>query len=1068
MTFSTEAEFEEAVIAKLSTVGWHPTVLHRPTEQDLLDNWAQILFDNNRDRDRLNNVPLTNSEMAQLVEQISALRTPLKLNQMVNGKTVSIKRDNPLDPEHLGKEVSLRIYDRAQIAGGSSRYQIAQQPQFSTKQDVYGKRRGDLLLLINGMPLFHLELKGQGIPVGRATDQIRRYAGQGVYTGLFSLVQIFVGMTPNESVYFANPGPDGEFNKDYFFHWANFNNEPVNEWHDVVQQLLSIPRAHQLIGFYTVADDSDGVLKVMRSYQLFAAERISDRVSKTDWERGVQRGGYIWHTTGSGKTMTSFKSAQLIANSKDADKVVFLMDRIELGTQSLAQYRGFADATDDVQETEDTQALVGKLRSADPANTLIVTSIQKMSLVNGKHGIRAADVEMIADKRLVFIVDEAHRTTFGDMLLVIKQTFPHALFFGFTGTPIQELNQKKDSTTATVFGDELHRYSIADGIRDKNVLGFDPIRVDTYSPDKLREEVALRKAGAETVEEVYADPDSGKAEIFEHYTDKKLVPSAGYKDHNNKYVKGIEDIVPASQYQRAEHQAAVVQDTVDNWAKRSRGSKFHAIFATSSIPEAIEYYRLFKEHAPNLKVAALYDPHADEGELKIAKEDGIAELLTDYNARYDQRFRLETHAAYKKDVANRLAHKRPHERILKTPDEQVDLLIVVDQMLTGFDSKWVNTLYLDKVLQYESIIQAFSRTNRLFGPEKPFGTIVYYRKPATMQRNVEAAVKLYSGDQPLGLFVEKLDENLEGMNNTFAAISKVFSDAGFPDFSRNLTEPAERGEFAKQFSLLNHFLEAARVQGFTWGISMYKFDDDTRTIEVALDEPTYHVLALRYRELVDGGGNGGRGDDESYYDIDAHLTTIDTGRIDHDYLNSRFEKYSKALTSNDVSEAELQALLNDVHSQFAHLSQAEQKFANMLLHDIATNDVKLDPSKSLSDYITEYQHTAKTESITRLVTAFGVDPGILGQMLDAGVTEKNLNQFNRFQGLIDTINTQAVIFHFERAEGHSLPEFKARVFATQILKDFILNGELPPHLSQNLNDEDRTPSISQSGPTISA
>jgi len=251
-------------------------------------------------------------------------------------------------------------------------------------------------------------------------------------------------MEPQETKYFANPGPDGKFNQDFYFHWADFNNEPINHWKAIASSLLSIPMAHQLIGFYTVADDTDGVLKVMRSYQYFAANAISTKVAKTDWQNPNPLGGFIWHTTGSGKTMTSFKSAQLIANSKDADKVIFLMDRIELGTQSLLQYQGFADADEDVQATENTGILVTKLKSDDPANTLIVTSIQKMSNINNEdEGLSAHDVQTINAKRLVFIVDEAHRSTFGDMLITIKQTFSKALFFGFTGTPIHDKNNGK-------------------------------------------------------------------------------------------------------------------------------------------------------------------------------------------------------------------------------------------------------------------------------------------------------------------------------------------------------------------------------------------------------------------------------------------------------------------------------------------------------------------------------------------------------------------------------------------------------------------------------------------------
>ncbi len=389
-TFAKESEFEAAVIHQLRQRGWGELdVIKCPSEADLLANWKQILFENNRSKDRLNEVPLTDSEMQQVMEQITALRTPLKLNGFINGKTVAITRDNPADTLHFGKEVSLKVYDRHEIAAGQSRYQIAQQPRYARAAELRNDRRGDLLLLINGMPVIHIELKKSGVPVSQAYNQIQKYAREGVFGGLFSLVQIFVAIEPEEALYFANPGPDGKFNKDYAFHWADFNNEPINHWKSFTASLLSIPMAHQLIGFYTVADEADGVLKVMRSYQYYAAHTISDKVAKTDWKSPNRLGGYIWHTTGSGKTMTSFKSAQLIANSKDGDKVVFLLDRVELGTQTLKAYRDFAGDSNQVQATEHTGVLVKKLKSTDPADTLIVTSIQKMSrLTDDADGLR--------------------------------------------------------------------------------------------------------------------------------------------------------------------------------------------------------------------------------------------------------------------------------------------------------------------------------------------------------------------------------------------------------------------------------------------------------------------------------------------------------------------------------------------------------------------------------------------------------------------------------------------------------------------------------------------------------
>lgn len=826
--FTSELAFEDALVSVLEKdYGWKNGTFNHPTEQDLLDNWASILYENNRGIDRLNGEPLTQGEMAQIVEQVIELRTPMRLNGFINGKTVTITRDNEADQLHFGKQVSLHIYDRQEIAGGRSRYQIARQPHFSTKSKLLPTRRGDLMLLINGMPLIHIELKRSGVSVGQARDQIRKYAHEGVFSRLFSLVQVFVAMNPDETVYFANPGADGDFEA-YNFHWADFDNEPINYWKDVARDLLSIPMAHQLIGFYSVADGKDNALKVMRSYQYFAASRISGKVRQSKWDKASSRGGHIWHTTGSGKTMTSFKSAQLIASSKDADKVVFLVDRIELGTQSLDEYRNFADDSQSVQATEDTDVLRAKLKSDDPANTLIVTSIQKMSNIHEDGGTTAADLERMRAKRIVFIVDECHRSTFGDMMQTIRRTFPCAMFFGFTGTPIHDENQKKQNTTVDVFGDELHRYSIADGIRDRNVLGFDPYKVLTYRDKDLREAVALDQAKASSVQEALSDP--AKKAVYLRFMGLPMASDAIDSDGNP--VHGIEHYVPKSQYRgtdgcgNPEHMAKVVEDIADGWQALSQGGMFHAILATSSIAEAITYYRMFRDQHPELKVTGLFDPSIDNNEGAVYKEDGLVELLEGYNELYGKDYGISNHASFKRDVAARLAHKRPYTGIEKKPDEQLDLLIVVDQMLTGFDSKWVNTLYLDKVLTYEHLIQAFSRTNRLFGPEKPFGTIRYYRYPHTMEKNVEDAVRLYSGERPFGLFAQKLEQNLEWANSLFGQIKSLFEAAGVSGFERLPESEAACAKFAKLFKELTDTLEAAKIQGFCWDELAYEFVHD--------------------------------------------------------------------------------------------------------------------------------------------------------------------------------------------------------------------------------------------------
>ena len=543
--FEKELDFENALCELLPKHGWSTEILHHSTEQELIDNWAGIIYDMNRERERLGNFPLTSTEMQQIIDQVNRCGSPYKVNKFINGKFVCIKRDNPADTVNCGKEVYLKIFDPAEISSGQSRYQIVRQPRFRAANPLAGDRRGDVLLLINGMPVIHVELKRSRVDVSQAVFQLKRYMHEGVFSnGIFSMVQIFVAMTPERTLYFANPGSEHLFQKEFQFHWADFNNNEILEWNRVAAELLNIPMAHQLIGYYTIADDKDSTLKVLRSYQYYATSRICDITHKTNWDDHEHRGGYIWHTTGSGKTMTSFKSAQLIANSNDADKVVFLMDRIELGIQSLDEYRGFAGEDDTIQDTQNTQVLVSKLDSNDLDNRLIVTSLQKMSNVVPGALVPSETIERIGKKRLVFIIDECHRSVFGEMLMSIKHTFPRALLFGFTGTPVFEENAHNEITTGTIFGDMLHKYTIANGIPDGNVLGFDPYRVNTYDDDELREKAAFARLKVHGIEEIEDDEEAMK--VYDQFMHEMQMTDTYTENGETKH--GVEHYLPKQLY----------------------------------------------------------------------------------------------------------------------------------------------------------------------------------------------------------------------------------------------------------------------------------------------------------------------------------------------------------------------------------------------------------------------------------------------------------------------------------------------------------------------------------------
>lgn len=1051
--FVRESAFEQALVDLLPHHGWESNVIVQPTENDLVKNWAAIIYGNNRDISKLGNAPLTDSEMRQIIDQVNLCDSPYAVNKLINGGQVCIKRDNPADTSNCGNEVYLKIFDAREISAGQTRYQIARQPRFKASHPLGGDRRGDVMLLINGMPVIHVELKRSRVDVSQGTFQVKRYTHEGVFgSGIFKMVQIFVAMTPEETLYFANPGAEENFKPEYYFHWADYNNTIISDWRRVVADLLSIPMAHQLVGFYTIADDKDKTLKVLRSYQYFAVNKISSVTHKTNWDIHQHRGGFIWHTTGSGKTMTSFKSAQLIANSGDADKVVFLMDRIELSTQSLDEYRGFAGEDEAVQDTQNTAILLSKLKSIDPDDRLIVTSIQKMSNINSKNGISQAEIDSIGRKRLVFIIDECHRSVFGDMLIGIKNTFTRALLFGFTGTPVFQENARNEIMTETLFGDMLHKYTIANAIPDRNVLGFDVYRVNTYDDNELREKAAFAQLKVKSIEEIEGDEE--KMAIYNKFIDELQMPSTYTEGGQTRH--GIEYYLPKNIYQQDVHHQAVAADIVSSRDRLSKNGKFHAILATQNIAEAIAYYNLFKERYPSLNVVALFDSNIDNSDGGIVKEDALLEMLEDYNRQYSTTFQLSTYGKYKKDVAKRLAHKKPYIGIEHDHDQQIDLLIVVTQMLTGYDSKWVNTLYVDKLMTYVDLIQSFSRTNRLFGPDKPFGIIRYYSFPYTMEQNINDALDVYV-DRPLGVFVDKLEGNLANINQRFLHIRDIFRSHEIANFERLPDTREDRNMFARDFSQMTHLLEAAKLQGFLWEKSDYEFQHgETYTyVKMELDEQTYLTLLQRYRELFEGRGTGGESNDFDY-PVDTYITETGTGTIDAEYINSKFVKFIKNLyTSGPGSELTKEAS-KELHKTFATLSQKDQRTAMVILHDIQSGDLHLSPGKTIYDYITEYQLRELHKQIMILAEATGVNASQFEHILNRGVNEQNLNEFSQFDKLKNTLNLIKTGEFIAKVEGKTIAPRLVMPKADQILREFILDsGSRERILKAYLSDDEK-------------
>ena len=1025
MTFKDENKFEDAVINLLvKEKGWSGGVINYPTEEDLIQNWADILFKINNEVDRLNGVPLNKGEINQLMNQINLLQSPNQRNDFINGKYLIITRENEKDKLHYGKEMSLKIFDRNEIAAGSSIYQIARQPKLKKQDPIERDRRGDFMLLINGLPVIHVELKRSGVSIDHAIYQLKSYMHENKFRGFFSLIQIFIVMNPDDMRYFANPGSADNFNEDYYFYWSNFDNEIRVDWKTICSDFLSIPMAHQLIGYYTIADTRDGVLKVMRSYQIYATRRIVDRVWKKQnnaWAIKDQLGGYIWHTTGSGKTMTSFKSAELIAQLGYCDKVIFLVDRKTLAEQTVKEFEGFSNY-EEIFATENTDALL-RILTDDKVGRLIVTSIQKMSnLVDGLADSRKLD--QVKNKRLVFIVDEAHRSTFGSMMVDIKNTYKDGLFFGFTGTPIHTKTDNllsTEMTTADIFGTELHRYTLADGIRDKNVLAFDITKVETIPAMELRKKYALFKACARDVEDIIDDDDAYA--IYQEYMDQKLHP-----------MTEIEKDLGNGPYETKIHRKKVVENILDSWVELNRKNNFSAIFATSSIKEAIEYWRLLKDNPKKLKVTCIFDSSDDFTDFSIEKNDGLKDIISHYNEMYGKSFTISTHGAFKSDVAKRLAQKDQYIGIKE--EDKLDMVIVVYQLLTGYDSKWVSILYLDKVLEMHNLIQGFSRTNRLNGLEKPHGTIRYYRKPALMEDNIKKAVKEYSGDKPYMMYVDKLPENIRSINRSFDEIKDIFSLEKIENFSRLPKSKILQKRFAKYFNHLYLCLNSAFTQGFSWSKREYADKDNRCMVEMDISEEEYNILLLRYKEIE---REPGPDPDEVRIQVNYHIIE-DSYRIDYDYMDKNFEKFIKVFYDENSSKEDIIRIKDTLHKNFASLPKDRQAIAEMLINDIENGDLRHVYGWTLNDYINDYSVSELDRQIAEVVEFTGLSGEKLRELINLKLTEKNLNEYGRYDSLVNSAEIDLITSRLSEVKGEKVKKYKSKVYLDKVLRKFLLEG----------------------------
>ncbi len=908
---ATEQQIEQALIEKLKGLKY--------VYRDDIRDRASLEANFRQHFETLNRVKLEDSEFSRLMEEIvtsdvyTAARTLRERNAFV--------RDDGTPLNYT----LVNINDWCK-----NTFEVVNQLRINTD---YSHHRYDVLILINGVPCVQVELKTLGINPRRAMEQIVEYKndiGNGYTKTLLCYLQLFIVSNRDNTYYFANNNTRHfTFNADERFlpiyQFADEANKKITQLDDFAETFLVKCTLGQTISRYMVLIASEQKLMMMRPYQVYAVKSIVDCIHQNCGN------GYIWHTTGSGKTLTSFKASTLLKDNPDIEKCLFVVDRKDLDRQTREEFNKFQEGC--VEENTNTGTLVRRLLSEDYTDKVIVTTIQKLGLALDENSKRnkqrknndqqtyKEQLEPLRNKRIVFIFDECHRSQFGENHKAIKEFFPHSQLFGFTGTPIFDTNasqQKIEDTSASMrttedlFQKQLHAYTITHAIEDSNVLRF---HIDYFKPK----------------------PDSKK--------ESKRVGKGAPKDD-----------LPKPPFPKA----AIVSEILSKHDVATGGRRFNAILATASINDAIEYHELFKTMQaikqaadPDFKplnIACVFSPPAELAENEEAKKDikqltgdlqqeqldnsvepekkklALESIITDYNARYGCNNRVSEFDSYYQDVQKRIKDQQWPETDLKkafpnVPHHKIDITIVVDMLLTGFDSKFLNTLYVDKNLKHHGLIQAFSRTNRVLNGTKPYGNILDFRQ---QQEQVDAAIALFSGEKSGELarkiwLVDKAPVVIEKLQSAVQKLEDFMQTQGLtcaPEDVPNLKGDEARAAF------VNHFKEVQRLKT---QLDQYTdlTEDNTSAIDTILPKDillgfkgAYLETAQRLKEQRGTGGD--KPHDSVVNQLDFEFVLFASAVIDYDYIMGLMARFSQQSPGK----------LKMSREQLIGLIQSDAKFMN--------------------------------------------------------------------------------------------------------------------------------------------
>ena len=887
------------------------------TEEDLWANFRYILEQNNKDR--LDGEGLSDSEFEQVKNQLQ-FSSFYKAGEWLvgeNGKVmVHVQRDT--------EKLHLVVMNHEHIAGGSSVYEVINQYKALKSDDGDSTdvrdRRFDVTLMINGLPMIHIELKNKQHSYMDGFWQIKKYIGEGKFTGIFSAVQMFVVSNGVDTRYFAAAG-DTELNPKFMSGWVDRKNNPVSDYLSFAKSVLRIPQAHEMIARYTVLDEDARRLILLRPYQIHAIESIRE-ASK------IGESGFVWHTTGSGKTLTSYKATRnLLMDIPSIDKTIFLIDRKDLDTQTTMAFQAYANNDlVDVDETDNVNDLKKKLKSAD--RQVIVTTIQKMQILVSKRLQEGTpDFDKIKNLRIAFVVDECHRAVTPKTKRELERFFGRSLWYGFTGTPRFAENpypQMGDlpRTTEELYGKCLHSYTIQNAIHDKAVLGF---QVEHNGPKNMTDET-----------------DSSQYD-------------------NEAHMLKVLDVILNKSYYKLGFQ-------------NGKGMTYECMLTTKSIQVAQKYYELLtrvkngetslvidekiRQVLPDFPKFAITYSVTENEEGSHVNQEKMQKSLKDYNGMFGTKYEMSQIQSYNGNLNKRLARK---DARFKSRREQLDLVIVVDRLLTGFDAPCMSTIFIDRQpMGPHDLIQAFSRTNRIYDTNKTYGQIVTFQAPKLFKKCVDNAVKLYSAGSTETALLEEWDEVEPAFRKALSAL-KICAEkpSDIPGMSMK-----EKKIFAKMFQEFDSLF--AQLKSFT------KYNDSMLE-EYGITEAEYDDYAGHYKnvmeEIRDSKDHGDSDSSDTQVDQDYELMAYSSTKIDYEYIIILIQNIvTPTEEDEEITPQERQKKLEEVKQYVAELRKDNEKVADLMSNLIA--DIEKDDRKYRGKSILNIIENMKRDCVEKVISDF--------------------------------------------------------------------------------------------------